>query len=295
MLAVVVAAPVDAYDVFARARAVWAAQRYPAHLSYTVAVHVSEGGVEKSNHYHLSYDGSTQTVFVNAVSDEELAAPVAPKGFALHLQPRRQGRVLFDKTVGRPPDAVDYLGVPKISPAYSFGMIAHSGTLDDERSDALIEEIRSEFHDPMPAEKAQYLPSHAVIANVVSRTNAYTIRLAGIDRVDDGDCYHLLLQPNANPRRFRLREAWVDTLTFQTRRLIVANNFSASPQVPWMVTFAQHDGAVYIASETAQGRICVDAHCYERASIAFESIAPSNAAPMLHSWFLTPRAILSEP
>lgn len=285
-------APADAYEIFSRARAAWLAQQYPAHLSYTIAVNVSEHGIAKGKHYHLTFDSATQTVTVNPVSDEELAAPPVPTGFTLHLQARRQGRMLVERTAGNPGEAVDYLGVPKLAPAYSFGLLSRTGTEQSGDTDELVRDIRAQFNDPLPAQQAQYLPSHRVIATVVSRSHAYTIRLAAVEDDSAGSMYHLLLTPNGDPHRFRLRELWVDTQTFVTRKLLVADNLGTG--APWIVTFAQHDGALYIDSETAQAPVCVQRHCYERAAISFQSIAPA-AAQWLHGWFLTSQAVLTDP
>lgn len=287
---------VDPYSVFARARAVWSAQRYPAHISYTIAVHVTERGVDKSKHYHLTYDSQDDAINVRAVSDEELAAPVVANGLTIHLQPKRQGRVLFDKKVGNPGEAVDFLGIPELTPAYSFGIGKHAreGGADD---DALINDIRSEFHDPMPAAKSRELEANGklkAIAVVTSRVQTYSIRLAGIDAVNEHDCYHLLLQPIRNPRELRLREVWVDTQTFETRQLINAGNFTGS-NVPWLITFDDANGALYISAETALQPIAVGEHSYEHASLSFESIVQTDSAQRIGSWFATKENIMTEP
>ncbi|HEY9179318.1 MAG TPA: hypothetical protein VIO32_01285, partial [Candidatus Baltobacteraceae bacterium] len=147
---------VDPYQIFSQACNVWAQQRYPEYLTYTVTVHVTERGIDKFKHYHLAYDAQQAKIYVNPVSDEERAAPPDPKGITLHLLPRRQGKALFDKKVGNPGEAVDYLGVPMISPTYSFGM--SDAAFDGDRDpDALVQEIRREFNDPTPALKAQQL------------------------------------------------------------------------------------------------------------------------------------------
>ncbi len=286
----------DPYAVFARARAVWAAQRYPAHLSYTVAVAVTERGVDKSKHYHLTYDAQSDIINVNAVSDEELAAPVQARGFTIHLQPRRQGRVLFDKKVGNPGEAVDYLGIPRVAPTYSFGMSKHARE-DGRNDEALINDIRSEFNDPMPAVKTQQLEANGklkAIAVVTSRAQTYTIRLAGIDAIDGHDCYHLAMQPVRNSRDLRLREVWVDMQTFATRRLVNAGNFTGS-NVPWLITFDDAYGALYIASETALLPIAVGEHRYEHASISFESISQTTRTDRIGSWFVTSENVMTEP
>lgn len=289
--------PPDPYQIFARARDVWATQQYPSYLTYTVAVNVTERGVDKSKHYHLAYDLQHDKIDVNAVSDEEHAAPPTPSGFILHLQPRRQGRVLFDKKVGNPGDAVDYLGVPLISPTYDFGMSRHTNAAG-RNDDALIAQIRGQFHDPMPAAKAQELASGGgplkSIAIVTSRVRDYAVQLAGVDELGGRACYHLQLQPLHDPQRLRLRDVWVDEQTFRTMQLVSEGNFTES-RVPWLVTFGQIDGAQYIASEVALAPVGVGPHRYERASVSFDAIAAAQAPSRPTGWFVTKQNVMQEP
>ncbi len=289
--------PQDPYNIFARARAVWSAQHYPSFLSYTIAVHVTERGVEKSKHYHLTYDAQNDAINVNPVSDEEHAAPPPVTGFIWHLQPRRQGRVLFDKKVGNPGEAVDYLGVPKLAPTYSFGMKAHAGTESGRDDDALVAQIRQEFNDPMPAAKNNELDAQGKlksIASVTSRSRAYTIRLAGVEPLGGRDCYHLSLKPNGNAKQERLRELWVDTQTFETHQVLNAGNFTGSV-VPWLITFENIDGATYIAQEVAQAPVGIGEHRYEHASIAFESISAAARPARMENGLFTSKEIMTEP
>lgn len=287
----------DPYSIFSRARSVWSAQHYPDFLSYTIAVNVTEHGVAKSKHYHLTYDSRNDAIDVNPVSDEERATPPVPTGFIWHLKPKRQFQTLFDKKVGNPGEAVDYLGVPKLSPTYTFGMKASAGGEDGRDDDALVAQIRREFNDPMPVAKNDELTARGKlksIASVTSRARNYTIVLAGIENIDGVSCYHLQLRPNYNPREFRLREAWIDTQTFETRRLLSEGNFTGS-DVPWLITFAKIGGALYIASEQAQAPVGVGMHRYEQASISFETIAPSARPTHMGGTFITSQMLMTEP
>lgn len=291
-------APVpDGYAVYDRARHVWDAQRYPDFLSYTIAVDVSERGVEKSRHYHETFDVRNRAIDVNPVSDEEQAAPPTPTGMVIHLQPKHQGHVMLDKKVGNPGEAVDYLGVPKLSPTYAFGL--DTGATGDETAQqdpsALVAEIRKEFNDPAPPPTIQNQPGGLkTIAVVSSRTRAYTITNAGTDTIDGHDCWHLLLSPNRDPQRLRLRELWIDEQGGQTRQLLSAGNFTGSA-APWLVTFTEIDGAMYIASETAMTPVGVGEHRYEKASVAFQTIAAATRPVRATNFFATKENIMSEP
>lgn len=288
---------VDPYGVFARARGVWSTQHYPHFLAYTIAVNVIEGGVAKSKHYHLTYDAQTDKIQVNPVSDEEKSAPPVARGFLWHLQPKRQHQTLFDKKVGNPGEAVDYLGVPMLAPTYSFGMKALSGSESGRDDDQLVAQIRQEFNDPVPLAKDRELASQGqrkAIADVTSRARSYVIRLVGIEAVDGQPCYHLALVPNGNPHVLRLRDAWIDTSSFQTRQIVTDGNFTGS-NVPWLISFENISGALYIVSEMAQAPIGVGEHRYEQASILFEGIAPTSAPTHLDGMFVTKQSLMTEP
>lgn len=288
----------DPYQIFGRARNVWAQQQYPEYLTYTVTVRVTERGVDKSKHYHLAYDAKNAKIYVNPVSDEERVAPPDPNGMTFHLIPRRQFHPLMDKKIGNPGEAVDYLGVPMISPTYSFGMSSGGSTEGVSDPNALVQEIRREFADPMPPVKAQQVANGApmkTIAVVASFHRRYDITLAGIENIDGRDCYHLLLKPAYPSPRLRLREAWVDTQNYETRKLVTAANFTGS-KVPWEITFTDLNGALYITDEEAMAPVGVGDHRYERASVTFETITPSSRPPTnLSSWFVTKENIMAEP
>lgn len=286
----------DPYAIFASARNAWAHQRYPSYLTYVVTVRVNEGGVDKVKHYHLAFDGPRAKIYVNPVSDEERLAPPDPNGMTFHLIPRRQFMPIFDKKVGHPDEAVDYLGIPMISPTYSFGMSAQSFEGDADPN-ALVEEIRSEFKDPTPAMTARELVTAGGMKTIVSVTEykrRYDVTLEGIVDLDGHACYHLSLVPIHPSPDLRLRELWIDTQTYQTRQLLSAGNFTGS-RVPWLVRFGDVDGAVYISSESAMEPVTVGRHHYRQASVSFESIAPESRPPADLGWFVTKEAIMAEP
>jgi hypothetical protein len=162
----------------------------------------------------------------------------------------------------------------------------------------LVRQIRSEYHDPMPAVKVQQQNTDGhlkSIASVTAIAHQYTIVLAGIENVDGAACYHLLMHPATQPQRFRLRELWIEMQTYKTRKLLTANNFTNS-KVPWLVTFTDIGGARYIASEVAQAPVGVGPHRYEYASISFEGIAPTQRpTTFFDKTFMTSENVMMEP
>lgn len=258
------------YTIYSRARSVWEAARYPHFVSYTVDVRVSEAGRWKSNHYHLTYDAQENKVIVNPVSDEELAHPH-------HVPPGIRPLSFFGLSVGKPESRTDLLGVPDLAPNYSFG-IAKYVPQQELTGMALVKEIRSEFHDPAP--RATAAPDGLKeIANVEAVSRTYTMSLAGIETIDGHPDYHLTLQPVREPKRYRLRDLWIDEQTYFTDRLRSDGNFVSGPGpgIMWTVNFAQIAGAPYVSSESAEGLLAYRGAVYAGASVRFEDVR--DAAP----------------
>jgi hypothetical protein len=266
------------YQIYARARAVWESQRYPQYVSYIVVVNVDDKGVPKANHYNAAFDAVHDRVYTNVVSEEEQLDPHVPDGVNMSIDPKRQFRTLFKRRVGRPEQAVDYLGVPMLAPNYSFGIAPFVPQIASSQPDqaALVEEIREQFDDPMSAQKAQQLANASglkEIGHVESTNSDYIITYDGIESVDGRDAYHLSLRPSHPSARLRLREIWIDTQTYATSKLETQGNF-ANDSIPWVITFADVDGAQYIATEDAQEPVSDGRYTYDRATITFQAITP---------------------
>jgi hypothetical protein len=289
----------DPYQLYAHARAIWLSQRYPGYVSYTIAVTVNENGVVKTAHYRATYDATHDRIYMDGVSEEERAKPHVPTGTNITLEPKRQWMTLFQKHVGHPEEAVDYLGVPMLTPNYSFGIAAYVPAVATSASDqtALVEEIRRQFNDPMSAEKEQQLSAAAglkEIGRVVSVDRDYAITYRGLDVVGGRQAYHLTLRPMRSSAKLRLRDLWIDAQTFATLKLITQGNFLNS-DVPWVVTFATIDGAQYIASEDALAPVGAGRHLYARATISFEGLAAAQPGRFLWTPIAESKNVLTEP
>jgi hypothetical protein len=289
----------DPNQIYVHARFVWASQKYPPYVSYTIAVDVNERGVAKSNHYQATYDARHDRVHVEAVSEEERVNPHVPTGIDMSLDPKRAFRTLFKRPVGHPDEAVDYLGVPILAPNYSFGVARYVPEIASSDADraALVEEIRRQFNDPMPQSKMQDLQNgddFKEIGRVVSSNRDYQITCEGIESVDGQDAYHLTLRPLRSSRDLRLRDIWVDTQSYATIRLITQGNFTNS-NVPWLITFTNIAGSRYIKSETALKPVGVGRHLYQSATITFENLAPAAPPRYLFDPVVPSRNALTEP
>jgi hypothetical protein len=261
----------DPYEIFAQTRRFVEAQRYPGQLQYTVVVRVHEGGQDRAEHYHSGYNAYSGSIVFDPVSDEELAHPYAPKGMNIGF---------FFWRLTKPEAPVDFLGVPELAPAYGFGIGRVSLTPAPRALTPaeLVAQIRTELHDPdphaSPTPTPEPTPGLEEIATVYAKNRAYDVTLVGTDELDGTPAYHLALHPLREPKRYRLRDLWVDAATFAPRKLVEVANFINGPgtAVPWSVTFKQQDGALYIDRESALAPIQYRGLIYTQASVSIEAV-----------------------
>jgi hypothetical protein len=271
------AAP-NPYQIFERAEAFWFSQHYPAYLTYDVAVRVTQGSTVKVERYTSAFDGVNNMVYVDPVSDYELAHPVVPHGINVNI---------LGFSVSKPLPPIDFMGVPLLSPTYSFGMapfIPAQPPDSDEARRALVTQIRKEFHDPYargrtpPPDDSGGLRT---IAHQVAAGGVYVISFDGIENLNGHSCYHLSLRPRSDPGRYRLRELWVDASTYATWRLYEALNFKDGPgtTVPWTVDFDNIGGVQYVAQEHAGEPVHYMSQTYDDVAVGFEAVRPATFLP----------------
>jgi hypothetical protein len=88
------------------------------------------------------------------------------------------------------------------------------------------------------------------------------------------DVYHLALTPLRDPDRYRLRELWISTSTYDVIQARVHGNFADRPAstIPWLITFSAIDGATYIASESTEAPLPNRPVAFDAVAIDFENI-----------------------
>lgn len=282
----------DPYEIFARARQYWQHQHYPSSIGYTVAVEVTEAGNDRVEHYDSYYDADNDLVHVDAVSDYQRDHP--PSGRGVNFGINVLGGFVH---VGKPEFPVDFLGVPELAPNYSFG-IAPYVPASKMTPEELVNEIRQEFHDPKATPRPGSEGGIPEIAEVISYKHVYRIVLLGIDDLAGQPAYHLGLTPLQDPKKYRLRQLWIDTASFATRKLISDGNFQngPGPGATWTVTFADVDGAHYIAQESTGAPLDYQGLRYTNAVVRFENIHAQ--APPLYDGIYQPQNaddLLNEP
>ena len=140
VLAAAATSGVDPYVIFSRARSKWTSQSYPRYLAYVVTVSGVDGSQRIANTYESSADTSTNGINVQATSAQEIAHPYVPHGMTWHTKitigyagkpvlgapPTVDGgptTIKVSKTIPiSKQQQYDLLGVPVLSPTYSFGL-----------------------------------------------------------------------------------------------------------------------------------------------------------------------------
>jgi hypothetical protein len=258
----------DAYQIFDRARHVLETQVYPDPILYRTTVHVSEGTRDEFEHFRAEAFSSND-VRIEGVSQEEQAAPHESRGlnfklaFSIGWNTGAGGQTeTATADAHRKEASPDYLGLPLVSPTYSFGL-----TSDRDKA--------REAGSP----QASSIPT---IATVTAIARAYTVSLLGTEIVDGFYTYHLRLSPTVYPDRYRIRAMWIDAYTYQVVQLQTQGNFTTAPEadVPWLITFQNVDGGSYIKNETALAPLIFrHDRTLSTASITFEDIHVADTGP----------------
>jgi hypothetical protein len=250
----------DPDQIFRAARKAWSFINYPRYATYTIVTKFRNGNADVVRHYDAIQDMRRDIVFARTFSHEEIANPSIPHGVNVRVGSiNGQGGA----KVGNDASA-DQIGPLALSVNYAFGisLLPQKTTVVSSGNDI------------------EYPPNLPIIGISGSTTHDYRVRL--IDLLDDGQTYHLGLEPTHDPGRLRLREMWVSAGTFLTRRILVSGNFTENPYttVPWLVEFTHIGGADYIAKETAEAPLDFDDDVsLPNVTIAFEDLKLLPALP----------------
>jgi hypothetical protein len=252
--------PADPATVFRAARKAWSFTAYPRYATYTIVAKYRNGDTSVVRHYDALQDMRRDIVFARTFSREEIANPSIPHGFDLRVGSLNgQGGAKVGNDAN--PDRVGPLA---LSVNYDFGI-----SLLPQKTTVVSAGKDIEFPPNLP-----------IIGTTGSATHDYTVRL--IDMRDNGQTYHLGLEPTHDAGRLRLREMWVNAQTFLTHRILIAGNFTDGPYttVPWLIEFTHIGGADYIAKETAEAPLDFDENVsLPNLTIAFEDLKLLPALP----------------
>ncbi len=95
------------------------------------------------------------------------------------------------------------------------GVNAERQRLFPDETFGLVPRVRAGTPESGPAGSIQTL----AVAHAVARY-PYDVSLAGVEMLGGHSVYHLRFAPRSDPERYAVREVWVDTTTFDVRRIV---------------------------------------------------------------------------
>jgi len=210
---------------------------YPRYVVYIIDVQSTAYG----RHYHEGYRAMLRT------HDGALVVKDTPL-YTTNQPPNPYGFSFFGlNRECKPSDHIDPpFGVPWMSAIFDFDL-ARGPT------------PRQYGQQPNPGETEP-----PVLGRVAVTGGDYDVTLLGIENDDGADVYHLSLRPLQDPSHNRVRELWVDTKTFEVRKLVTQGIFEGGPPstVPWTVTFIELHGHWFIRQETTTATLRTTGHLF---------------------------------
>src|SRR5215469_9391380 len=206
----------SAQTIFAKARTAMYLRTYPRYVAYIIDVQSNAYG----KHYHEGYRALLRT------HDDALVVHKTPI-YTSNKPPNPYGFSFFGiNPEGKPSDHIDPpFGVPLMSATFDFDLAR--GPTPRHHSD-------DDAEGDLPP----------VIGTVKVTAADYAVTLLGVEDLDGAQVYHLRLQPLTDPAHDRVRELWVDTQTFDVRKLVTEGIFESGPPTTamWTVNFIQLHG-----------------------------------------------------
>jgi len=228
----------DADAIFSRARDAASMQRCQARLEYIIVVAADIDGRVEENHFRASYLYDLDYLHVNAFSREEQQHPYVPHGSNIVVAPFGieligLSRALTTK-INHDGPPLDLLGVPVLKPSYTFGL------------------KRASQGSPQPQD-TQPPSGLRVIGSTSALLRDYAVELVAVEKYEGDEAYHLRLTPLHEPRRYRLRELWVDASSYAVLQIVTNGNFGEGPPTKskWVTTYHDVDGCRVIDREVA--------------------------------------------
>lgn len=249
--------------IFSAAKGAWRSRREAPFVAYNLRERYRWRGRTHDNWWQVSYRDADRALALRRIivmEDEHERLKGASIGINLKFHKSVAKADSFDTNANA--DAFPILE-PQIEPNASFGLLKREAkmSLVGRATPWPGTNPEDAAQSPLPAPTASASPAPAATANVlatekplreVARVEAvardYTIAFAGNEHVRGTETYHLALTPLRNPHVYRLRDLWVDSVTYATVQLSVQGLFEGKPydDARWTVAFAPIDGRYYV-------------------------------------------------
>jgi hypothetical protein len=227
-------------EIFSRARDVISEQTCPKRIEYEIVVSATVNKRIEQNHFRATYLSDEDYLHVSSFSEEEQEKPYVPHGTNVLISSPVAPLIGLSRALTEkidhdvPPE--DLLGVPMLTPTYTFGL------------------ARSAAASNQPQPNVESPPSgFNIIGSARAVARDYRISLVAVEPYGRAQAYHLSLSPERDPKKFRLREMWVDTESFALLKIITAGNFNQGPSLnaKWLTSFQTLDECRIVDREAA--------------------------------------------
>jgi hypothetical protein len=262
------AAASNADALFVAARRARSESAYPHYAVYATVVRFRLGSRPVISTWDTVEDLRRRIVHAHGLSREEAAHPHVPHGinFGITAGPSGvlgPGELPVVGTVLNPEPEADPIGQLTFAVDQDFGIALDAQSIT---ATANMSEV---------AASVTTLP-HIGRTGTIARI--YEVTDLGDAEENGVALHHLGLRPLRDPRRYRLRELWLDARTSLPMRAIVAGIGNRAPldSVNWRVDFAQVQGGTYLARETALEPLNTRDGRLDGVTVTFEELRPTN-------------------
>ncbi|HTJ25143.1 MAG TPA: hypothetical protein VMA36_03170 [Candidatus Limnocylindria bacterium] len=246
--------PADPSAAFSTARDAWPVASYPRYATYATVItfRIGSQGIQRT--WRTVEDLQRRVVHADSFSNEEEAHPYVPHGINVGMggvtSSRDQGGSSLPSGIQQPDAKLPPGAIMNNDPsADPFGMLTFAVNQDwgiSRRAPQISTSTdATDVGGPEPA-----LPR---IGGTGAEAKIYTVTSLGTTTENGVALVHLGLQPLKDPKRYRLRELWLDPTTQLPVHAIVQGIANHDPldTVKWRVDYKILDGVPYIDKETA--------------------------------------------
>jgi hypothetical protein len=218
----------EAERLFERAKAWWRARKDVPYVRFGALVRYLHNGHVFDNWwdaYYRSSDGALSLQRLVDVDEDRRRLRGVP--FSIF------GVKIFDTNTDAEPIRIDE---PRIDPASSFGILTRFGTPIVPHAPA------SAQPEPAPTDDLRE------ITRVEANVREYQIEIVGKETVLGQAAIHLKFTPLRDPKLNRLRDLWLDPVTYRTLQLRVQGILNGKPYdgVAWTIRYVVVDGRQYV-------------------------------------------------
>jgi hypothetical protein len=242
----------SAEAIFSRAKGAWRTRTEAPFVAFALRERYVWRDRVHDNWWQGAYRDSDRALALRRVvvpAQEEARL----RGMPIHLNLRMHGGAARADSLDTNADADAFpILEPLIEPNASFGLLARDvrARLSDAPELAPIPRATAAPAStaPDPAGSPAEPGALRELGRVEAVARDYAIALAGVESVHDVTAYHLVLTPLRDPRVYRLRDLWVEPVTFRTVQLAVQGLFDGKPydDARWLVGYVEAGGRNYV-------------------------------------------------